>query len=60
LTGLSFCGIINLYGELLMDEAQLKSLLETLADLSLEGETFQICHAALRLQTALIDHYQPD
>ena len=39
------------------DEAQLKSLLETLADLSLDGETFQICHAALRLQTALIDHY---
>jgi hypothetical protein len=43
-----------------MDEAQLKSLLETLADLSLEGETFQICKAALRLQTALMDHYQPD
>ena len=33
-----------------MDEAQLKSLLETLADLSLDGKTFQICHAALRLQ----------
>jgi hypothetical protein len=43
-----------------MDEAQLKSLLETLADLSLYGETFRICHAALRLQTALMDHYQPD
>ena len=43
-----------------MDEAQLKSLLETLADLSLEGETFQICQAALRLQTVLMDHYQPD
>ncbi len=39
---------------------KLRELLETLADLSLYGKTFQICHAALRLQTALIDHYQPD
>ena len=39
---------------------KLRELLETLADLSLEGETFQICHAALRLQTVLLDHYQPD
>ena len=41
-----------------MDEAQLKSLLETLADLSLDGETFEICLAALRLQTELQEFYQ--
>ena len=40
---------------------KIRELLETLADLSLEGETFQICHAALRLQTVLLDHYtKPD
>ena len=43
-----------------LDDAKLAELLETLADLSLEGETFQICQAALRLQTVLMDHYQPD
>ena len=39
---------------------KLRELLETLAELSIEGETFQICQAALRLQTVLMDHYQPD
>jgi len=41
-----------------MDEVKLKELLEILADLSLEGETFGICLAALRLQTELTQFYQ--
>jgi hypothetical protein len=32
-------------------------LLEILADLSLNGETFEIAHAALRLQTELVNTY---
>lgn len=43
-----------------LDDAKLTELLETLADLSLEGETFRICLAALRLQTELLKHYEPN
>lgn len=43
-----------------LDDPKLKELLETLANLSLEGENFRICLAALRLQTELLKHYEPN
>jgi hypothetical protein len=42
-----------------LDDAKLAELLETLVDLSLDGETFEICLAALRLQSELLNRYQP-
>jgi len=40
-----------------MNDVQLHDFLEILIDLSLEGETFEICIAALKLQTALLSVY---
>lgn len=36
-----------------MTDAKLAELLDTLADLSLNGYNFEVCLAALKLQTAL-------
>lgn len=36
-----------------MTVEQREALLEMLKDLSLTGETFEVCHAALKLQAAL-------
>jgi hypothetical protein len=43
-----------------LDDELLIELLETLADLSLCAETFEIAEAALILQTKLLIHYSPD
>lgn len=40
-----------------MNDVELSELLEFLADLSLNGETFEIARAALRLQTELLNEY---
>ena len=40
-----------------MTDVKLNELLETLAELSLEGESFEIALAALKLQTLLKAHY---
>jgi hypothetical protein len=39
------------------DDVALGEFLEFLGDLSLEGETFEICLAALKLQSALKEIY---
>lgn len=39
------------------DDIEYKSFIEFLADLSLDGETFEIALAALKLQTALTEYY---
>jgi hypothetical protein len=38
-------------------DSELSEFLDKLADLSLEGETFEICLYALKLQTALKEIY---
>lgn len=38
-------------------DCELNDFLEFLGDLSLEGETFEICLAALKLQTSLKQYY---
>lgn len=40
-----------------MTDVELAELLEILADLSLNAETFEIARAALRLQTELLNEY---
>ena len=50
-------GIMVSLQEIDMDDVKLRELLEILADLSLNGETFEIAHAALRLQTELVNAY---
>ena len=40
-----------------MTDVELSELLEFLADLSLNAETFEIVRAALRLQTRLLKEY---
>lgn len=40
-----------------MDDVKLSELLDTLADLTLNAETFEIALAALRLQTLLRESY---
>lgn len=42
-----------------MDYIDLSELLEFLADLSVEGETFEICLSALQLQTRIQKYYFP-
>ncbi len=48
---------MDLLQEMTMDDVKLRELLEILADLSLNGETFEIALAALRLQTELVNAY---
>lgn len=40
-------------------DVELAEFLDFLADLSLNGENFEVCLAALRLQVALKDLYNP-
>jgi len=40
-----------------MTDVNLNELIEILADLSLNGETFEIARSALALQTALLEVY---
>ena len=42
-----------------MDYIELSELLNFLADLSVEGETFEICLSALQLQTRIQKYYFP-
>lgn len=44
-------------GELMFTDSELAEFLEKLGDLSVEGETFEICLSALKLQTALKEVY---
>jgi len=39
------------------DDIEYKSFINFLADLSLEGENFEICLASLKLQSALMEIY---
>lgn len=41
------------------NDVKLNEFLEKLADLSLNGENFEIALAALKLQTALKEFYKP-
>jgi hypothetical protein len=43
-----------------MTDTKLNELLDLLGDMSIEGETFEICLAALKLQVALKDYYKAD
>ena len=44
-----------------MNDVVLAELLEVLADLTIDGPTFEVASAALRLQTELINFYgRPD
>lgn len=42
-----------------MDYLEISELLEFLADLSVEGETYEICLSALQLQTRIQNYYFP-
>lgn len=44
---------------MLENDVVLSEFLDLLADLSVNGETFEICLAALKLQSALKETYQP-
>jgi hypothetical protein len=43
-----------------MTDIELRDLIDFLGDMSIEGETFDICLAALKLQVALKDYYKAD
>jgi len=40
-------------------DVEFSEFLDFLADLSVNGETFEICLSALKLQTALKEFYKP-
>jgi hypothetical protein len=42
-----------------MDYLEISELLEFLADLTIEGETYEICLSALQLQTRIQNYYFP-
>jgi len=42
-----------------MDYFEISELLEFLADLSVEGESYEICLSALQLQTRIQNYYFP-
>jgi len=42
-----------------MDYLEISELLEFLADLSVEGESYEICLSALQLQTRIQNYYFP-
>lgn len=46
-------GIMDLLQETTMDDVKLAELLEILGELSVEGETFEVCLHALKLQVEL-------
>jgi len=64
LTEIGYSGIITIMmirkgTEMLENDVALSEFLDLLADLSLNGESFEICLAALKLQSALKEVYQP-